>query len=159
MQKDIVLVRSLIFYVATLLFFGVGAITTIGLEWYAGLMTPAWTPPELLVAFIWGALFLLTAYSIAIFWEKSSTDESSFKSVLSLYLANAALILLWNYLFFGVHQLAVAFYVALAVGASVVLLMARLWKNSRTSALLLIPYFAWMVFALFFTYSVLTLNP
>lgn len=159
MNNDQKLERSFIFYVAALLFFAVGGITTIGLPWYETLTIPSWTPPELLVAFIWGALFLCTAISVSLFWEKSNRSEASFKSIIGMYMANALLLLLWNYLFFGMHRLDVAFWVAVVVGVSVLVIMARLWKEARTSALLLLPYLAWMLYALFLTYEVLVLNP
>lgn len=158
MKDETHLARPFIFYVATLLFFGVGGITSIGLNWYAGLTVPSWTPPDLLVALIWGALFLCSAFSVSMFWEKSVRNDASFTSVISLYMANAMLILLWNYLFFGIHNLVAAFWVAIFVGASVLVLILRIWKEARTSALLLIPYLAWMSFAIYLTYLVMILN-
>ncbi len=159
MNNETKLERSFIFYVATLLFFGVGAITTIGLDWYTTLTLPWWTPPVFLVAVVWFALFLCTAFSLSIFWEESKKRDASFRAMLSLYVVNSFLILLWDYLFFGVHALAVAFAVAVAVGVSVALLMVSLWNDVRRAAILLVPYFAWMLFALVYTYSVMLMNP
>ncbi|KND47139.1 MAG: Tryptophan-rich sensory protein [Parcubacteria bacterium C7867-004] len=150
--------RSFILYVATLLFFGVGAITTLGIDWYATLRLPSWAPPELVVALIWFVLFLCTAFSVIRFWEHSKRDEISFRSVIYLYVLNSFLVLLWNYLFFGVHELGFAFAAAVAVGVSVAILIFRLWREARTSALLLVPYLAWMLFALLYTYTVMSLN-
>jgi benzodiazapine receptor len=159
MKTDTTLARSFIGYVVTLLFFSIGAITTLGLNWYSSLILPAWTPPELLIAFVWIILFSCLGLSVSIFWETSTRNEASFAAVISLYMTNAMLVLLWNYLFFGVHNLGIAFGSAIAVGASIGVLMMKLWKESRTASLLLTPYLLWMVFALYFTYSVLILNP
>jgi len=159
MNNETKLERSFIFYVATLLFFGVGAITTIGLDWYTTLQLPWWTPPELFVAFVWFVLFLCTAYSVSIFWEQSKKGGASPRSILSLYVANSFLVLLWNYLFFGVHELGFAFAAASAVGLSVAILMFRLWNRFRNAAVLLLPYLGWMLFALAYTYAVMQMNP
>lgn len=159
MDNDTKLSRSFIFYVATLLFFGVGGITTLGLDWYTTLALPWWTPPELFVAFVWLILFICTATSISIFWERSRRGEASFRFIVSLYVVNSFLILLWNYLFFGVHELAFAFAAAVAVGISVAVLMLQLWKEVRHAALLLVPYLGWMLFALAYTYTVMLMNP
>ncbi|KND50469.1 MAG: tryptophan-rich sensory protein [Parcubacteria bacterium C7867-007] len=159
MDNDTKLTRSFTGYVATLLFFGVGAITTIGMEWYDGLVLPAWTPPELLVALIWFVLFVLTACSVAVFWERSKRNERSFASILVLYMENAMLVLLWNYVFFGLHNLSIAFGVAILIGALVVIIMAKVWNEVRLAALLLIPYLLWMLVALALTYQIMLLNP
>lgn len=158
MNNETKLERSFIFYVATLLFFGVGAITTIGLDWYTALSLPWWTPPELLVAAVWFVLFLCTAFSVSIFWEQSKKGGVPSRYIVSLYVLNSFLVLLWSYLFFGVHELGFAFGAALAVGLSVVVLMLRLWKGFRNAALLLLPYVGWMLFALAYTYTVMVMN-
>jgi len=158
MNNETKLERSFIFYVATLLFFGVGAITTIGLDWYAALSLPWWTPPELFVAAVWFVLFLCTAFSASIFWEQSKKGGASSRSIVSLYVLNSFLVLLWSYLFFGVHELGLAFGAASAVGLSVVVLMIRLWAGFRNAALLLLPYLGWMLFALAYTYTVMVMN-
>jgi len=159
MDNNTKLSRSFIFYVATLLFFGVGGITTLGLNWYTTLSLPWWTPPEMFVAFVWLVLFICTAVSVSIFWEQSKRAGASFLTTIWLYIGNSLLILLWNYLFFGLHELSFAFAAAVAVGVSVLLIMIRLWKEVRTAALLLIPYFGWMLFALVYTYTVMQMNP
>jgi len=129
------------------------------MEWYDGLVLPAWTPPELLVALIWFVLFVLTACSVAVFWERSKRNERSFASILVLYMENAMLVLLWNYVFFGLHNLSIAFGVAILIGALVVIIMAKVWNEVRLAALLLIPYLLWMLVALALTYQIMLLNP
>ncbi|KND49277.1 MAG: Benzodiazepine receptor TspO [Parcubacteria bacterium C7867-008] len=159
MDNDTKLTRSFTGYVATLLFFGVGAITTIGMAWYSSLNLPSWTPPELLVALIWFVLFVLTACSVAVFWERSKRSERSFAWILNLYMENAMLVLLWNYVFFGLHNLTLAFGVAILIGVMVLIIVIKLWKEVRLAALLLLPYLLWMLVALMLTYQIMILNP
>lgn len=159
MNNETKLTRSFAGYVAALLFFGVGAITTLGIDWYSTLTLPWWTPSEQFVAFVWFVLFALTALSATIFWEQSAREERSFASILILYMENAMLVLLWNYVFFGMHNLTVAFGIAMIIGVLVIVLMVKLWNEVRLAALLLAPYLAWMCVALPLTYQLMVLNP
>lgn len=74
------------------------------------------------------------------------------------YMGNGLLILLWNYLFFGLHMLFAASLVSLVVGVSVVDLMIRVNRVSKKAAYMLIPYLVWMIFALGLNYIIWSLN-
>lgn len=159
MERNDRLVRYFIYYVATLLFFGVGAITTVGLPWYDTLTLPSWTPPENLVALAWGILFMLTAVSAVRFMEAIGENRTrKDRRTIFLYMGNALLVLLWNYLFFGIHHLGAALVAASLVGVSAAMLMNRVRERSMAAANLLLPYLAWMLFALYFSYTVSVLN-
>ena len=158
MNNDHRLVNYFTVYVATLLFLCVGAITTLGLGWYETLVLPAWMPPTIVVAFVWGLLFVLTTLSASIVWNTAEHDTPLY-IVVALYMGNALFILLWNYLFFGLHALLAASVVALVVGLSVLGLMIRVWRISKKASLMLLPYLIWMILALGFCYLIWKLNP
>lgn len=158
MKNDYLFSSYFIGYVATLLFFGVGAITTLGIDWYQTLILPTWMPPTLLIAFVWALLFLLTAFSSSIVWSREPHD-SRVRSAIALYSFNALLVLLWNYLFFGLHLLMYAGAVAVLVGLSVVVLMIRVAPISKRATWLLGPYLAWMGLALYLNHVIWSLNP
>jgi tryptophan-rich sensory protein len=157
MKDDFRLANYFIAYVATLLFFGVGAITTLGLDWYGTLTLPAFMPPTVLVAAVWCALFILAAWSACIVWDTAAHTDG-FRATVALYLANALLVLLWNYLFFGVHVLSAAGGAAVLVGFSVAWLMTRVRRTSRRAAYLLAPYLLWVLAALYLNYLIWSLN-
>ena len=158
MNTDRRLSHWFIGYVTVLLFFAVGAITTLGIGWYETLILPAWMPPTELVAFVWAALFILTGISAAIVWDATEMNRSA-RTLISLYAGNALLILFWNYLFFGVHILSEASGVAFIIGLSVIVLVVRVSPISRRAALLLIPYLVWVILAFYLNYLVMALNP
>ncbi len=158
MRSDTLFANYFIAYVTTLMFFGVGAITTLGISWYQTLILPAWMPPTLLVAIVWALLFLLTAFSSSIVWSREPHD-SRVRRAIALYSLNALLVLLWNYLFFGLHLLMIAGVVALAVGLSVVALMIQVARISKKATWLLAPYLAWMGLALYLNHVIWALNP
>lgn len=154
------LARSFIFYIATLLFLGVGAMTTPQLAWYNTLTLPVFAPAPMIIAAIWCVLFYLTAYSLATFWSaKEIAHGTSFAFIVKLYLANAALIVAWNWLFFGMHLLSAAAIAAVAVLLSILVLMICLWHVSKKAAVLLAPYIVWIMFALYLNHVISILNP
>lgn len=157
MATDPRLAQYAIFYVATLLFFSVGAITTAGLPWYASLTVPAWMPSQLMTSVIWLMLFLSAALSMALFWKQAGARSHS-RLITALYLGNAGLVLLWNYLFFGAEEIVGAYVAAVLVSISLLALTALLWKTYRTAAYVLIPYLVWMFVALTFSYQIMLLN-
>lgn len=157
MDTDFRLANYFILYVATLLFFAVGAITTLGLGWYQALVLPAWTPSTTLVAVIWCALFALAALSAIKVWDKIPRG-AGINALITLYAGNALLVLLWNYLFFGLHEIFPAFLAALLVSLSVLILVASASRISRAAAWLLAPYLAWALFASYLLYVVSSLN-
>ncbi|MGH7175183.1 MAG: TspO/MBR family protein [Minisyncoccia bacterium] len=153
MESDTRLANAFIFYSATLLFFAVGAITTLGLPWYRALLLPAWAPSEFTVAVIWCVLFLLAALSASAIWNHGTSRALSV-----LYAGNALLVLLWNYLFFGPHALGLALLVAIILALSLVVLIILAGRVSRRAAWLLAPYLAWLLFALALTHAIYRLN-
>jgi benzodiazapine receptor len=146
------------FYVTTLIFFAVGAITTSNLSWYRGLILPSWMPSDLLVAVLWGILFLFTALSYSILWKKHREDPK-FTITTTLYMGNGLLILLWNYLFFGLHNLTAAAWVSFVVGVSVLAIFFHVFRISRNASYLLTPYLVWVIAAIYLNHVVATLNP
>lgn len=158
MNDDLRLANAFIAYVATLLFLGVSAITTLNLAWYRALSLPAWMPSDALVGIVWALLFVLTAWSACIVWN-TAKHGAPLRAAATRYMVNGLLVLLWNYLFFGLHMLLAASVVALLVGVSVLDLMIRVRRISKNASLMLAPYLAWMLLALGFCYVIWTLNP
>ncbi len=148
----------LIFCVATIVFFAVGIITSQGLDWYSGLVTPAWTPPELVIAAIWGTLFVTTVVSLSLYSDAKAGSGAAYRNTVLMYVANALLILFWNYVFFGAHLPLLAVLGAGAVGATVLALIMRVYPASHASAWLLVPYLAWVVYAVAINYAVFLMN-
>ena len=78
--------------------------------------------------------------------------------MVALYMANALLVLGWNYLFFGLHHLALSFVAALGVVVSVLVLMGVVRKVSKKAMILLVPYLGWVLFAALLSYTIAVAN-
>lgn len=151
------LANYFIVYIGTLLFLSIGAITSLGLDWYEMLVLPAWMPPTLVVAFVWGVLFVLTMFSVHTVW-RATPHDILLRTIVALYMANAVLLLIWNYVFFGLHALSGAAVLALVTGASVLMLMQQVRRISKKASYMLVPYLVWMALALYVCYEIWTLN-
>ena len=123
-----------------------------GSLWYKTINLPEWAPSNSIMATVWTIIFLLSSFSILIIWNKYSS-EKEFGIIISLFVANALLIVGWNILFFS-HQLMIfAFLQAVLLVINLFFLVIFIWRFSPLAAYLLFPYSAWVIF-----FTVLTLN-
>ncbi|MFA6523696.1 MAG: TspO/MBR family protein [Candidatus Peribacteraceae bacterium] len=125
--------------------------------WYATIAKPAWTPPGSFIGAVWTVLYILAAASALIVWNTFPRNDR-FWWIIGLFLVNAALNVLWSYVFFGRHWIGTAIFEAVLLGLSVLALMLLTWTQSKTASLLLLPYLLWVSFATYLTYSVWALN-
>ena len=136
-----------------------GSLTTIQNVdgWYATAEKAPWSPPNGIFGPVWTVLYLLIAVSGWVIWRES-------KRVPPIYIVQLALNALWTPVFFGAYPLigAAALWIALglilAIDVTVLLTMLRFWKVSRLAAWLLVPYWAWVLFATTLNAAVAILN-
>ena len=134
----------------------VGAtITDVG-PWYQALAKPDWAPPDAIYAPVWILIFGLAAIAAATAWMAAPAGASDM--VLGLFALNGFLNLLWSFLFFRLHRPDLAAIEVWLLWASVAALIVVLWRFSRTAALLLLPYLAWVGTAGVLNQAVVALN-
>ncbi|MFA6550839.1 MAG: TspO/MBR family protein [Candidatus Gracilibacteria bacterium] len=133
-----------------------------GMAWYdSELVKPALTPPKLAFPIAWNTIFICTTISALIFWNKSTAKKKLLTRhwwIVSLFVANAILNVLWSFLFFQLHLVTSAYVEMLFLEASVIALILLIWKLSKTASLLLLPYALWGAFATYLTYLIITLG-
>jgi len=61
--------------------------------------------------------------------------------------------------FFAEHEIRLALIILVALDAAVLLTLVLFWKVRRVAGLLLLPYFAWVLFATLLNWQFLELNP
>jgi tryptophan-rich sensory protein len=133
-----------------------GLITSGGMTWYQSLSLPSFTPPGYIISIVWSIIFVLSAYAMILVLQLGKKEVIAVASV--VFGLNLLLNMLWSTLFFGIHEIGFAFFEAILLAFSVLVLMTVSWKTSKTIAWLLAPYFVWTSFASFLTYSVWMLN-
>jgi len=141
-----------------------GSIATIGNVdgWYASADKAAWNPPNWLFGPAWTLLYTLMSVAAWLVWRRR--ERANVNPALSFYVAQLVLNALWTPLFFGLYPLwgAAALWLALVVilllDAIVLLTMLTFWGVSRTAAWLLVPYWAWLLFATTLNWALAAFN-
>ena len=118
---------------------------TIASGWYDSIK-PSITPPNWVFPVVWNILFVLIAVSLYFAWTSSRSKKSRI-TIAIVFLVNLALNVLWSVFFFSMRNPLLGFFDLLVLWFSIVIMMASLWKISRTSVYLLVPYLAWVSFA------------
>jgi len=135
----------------------VGAtMTDIG-PWYQGLAKPSWQPPDWLFGPAWTLIFALAALSAVTAWREAP-DQPSREWMVGLFAVNGVLNILWSALFFRLRRPDWALVEVVFLWLSVLALILVLRRYSRTAALLLVPYLAWVSFAAVLNLAVVRLN-
>jgi len=104
------------------------------------------TPPNWVFPVVWNILFFLIALSLFFSWT-SAKSKLEKKKVGILFAINLLLNAIWSLLFFELQNPKIAFIELIFLWLSILSLIIGMWKISRTSSYLLIPYFLWVSFA------------
>jgi len=148
-------------------------ITSRGMSWYKTIIRPGFTPPGSIIGAIWTIIFILSASSLLIVWNSAyvstainmtsgqiitAVNSAERNVVVLVFIFNAILNVLWSWLFFSQQRMLIAFYEALVLDLTVVVLIILIWPASIIAAMLLLPYAIWGAFASFLTYRIWRLN-
>lgn len=124
--------------------------------WYAGLNKPAFNPPNGLFGPVWALLYTLMGISFYLIWKRPASAERN--GSLKMFGAQFALNFCWSILFFSFHQIGLALIEIMVMWVFILLTILFFWKQSRTAALLLVPYIFWVSFATILTAAIYRLN-
>lgn len=129
-----------------------GAFNTPG-EWYAALEKPPFNPPGWLFGPVWTTLYILIGIAG---WRSWRTTPSA--TPMWLWWLQMALNFAWSPVFFTLHNIAVALVIIIALLLTILAFIITTWRRDQTSALLFVPYAAWVAFASLLNGSILALN-
>ncbi len=133
-----------------------GRFTATGVRtWYPALKKPRWTPPGAVIGAVWTVLYILAAASALIVWNLPGGPSAT---VVLLFAANAAVNVLWSYVFFARRRMFAAIWVCLTLDITIVALIELLGPVAPAAAWLLVPYAAWVTFASYLNYRVWAMN-
>lgn len=131
--------------------------TKAGLDWYATLQKPSWTPSRKLIKEIWIFLYLLVTVAATLFWTVTQLSVWHVPIAAAL-LYSGYLNMVWNRTFFVEHDFSKArkqlIHMAIAAGIAIVFM----WPIYLLPALLLLPYVAWVYVAIRLTKETVELN-
>jgi benzodiazapine receptor len=154
-------IRWSLFLVPLLILLGVlsGQLSGSGADsaWFSALEMPAIYPPGWLFGVVWTILYALMGFAMAVI---SAAKGARGRGVAALaFVVQLILNLAWSPMFFAAHQITGALVLIVVLDLAVILTIALFWKVRRSSALLLLPYLAWILFATLLTWEIRQANP
>lgn len=124
--------------------------------WYVTLRKPSWNPPNRVFGPVWSLLYCLMGISIALIWHQPF--PASKKKAYGLFGLQFVLNLLWSFIFFKMHNPALALAEITVMWCLIVLTILQFHKIRKVSAYLLIPYLLWVSFAAILNASIYSIN-
>lgn len=122
-------------------------------EWYAGLTKPPFNPPNWIFAPVWTALYVLVAIAG---WR--TFMHEGYSAAMLVWLGQLVLNFSWSPAFFGARRPGIALVVVIALLALIVGFIALRWDSDMISAVLFLPYAAWVAFATLLNTAIWRLN-
>lgn len=138
--------------------FGVAALGSLATiqnvdGWYADAEKVFWNPPNAVFGPVWTVLYTLMSVAAWLVWRQSAAEPAAVRRALTVYVVQLVLNAVWTPIFFGLYPSAgpvalwLALIVIIAVDVMVLVTMLRFWPVRRLAAVLLIPYWAWVLYA------------
>ena len=117
----------------------------------------ALTPPGIVFPIVWTVLYTLMGISSARIYLAMPSEERT--KGLTVYIFQLIFNFFWSLFFFNMRAFGFSLLWILALWALIGLMIISFRKVDPLAALLQIPYFLWVTFAAYLTYTVWRLNP
>lgn len=127
------------------------------ITWYPLLNKPSFNPPNWVFGPAWTILYALMGISLYLVWKKGTKNKKVIE-VLKVFFVQLAFNFSWSLVFFGLQSPLLALIVILLLWTSIAYTIILFQKISKTAALLLYPYIAWVSFAVLLNLSIVLLN-
>jgi tryptophan-rich sensory protein len=129
----------------------------IGMQnFYSDIKLSALTPPNRVFPFVWAVLYILL--TMAFYFVLNNADKTLIRPAATLFTCNMLLQVLWTFVFFYNAYFFSGFMVLIILDFAGALLVWAFYQINRTSGLMLIPYFLWLLFATYLNWAVVLLN-
>lgn len=125
--------------------------------WYAALEKPFFSPPNWLFAPVWTVLYLLMGVALFLILMVTKSQKQK-KTAVALYATQLVVNIAWSVAFFGFRSPELGLFVILVLDGLVAATIKSFWPLSKTAALLLLPYMAWISFATLLNLAIVLLN-
>ena len=126
-------------------------------QWYANLNQPAWRPPNALFGPVWLVLYIMIATAGWLVWRQAGVAGAALP--LGLYVLQLLLNATWSWLAFRRRRLDLAALDMAALWLAILATILAFQPINATAAWLLVPYLAWVSFALALNVKLWRLNP
>ena len=131
-----------LFIILTITFLAsaIGGFTTSAFKepWYSQLTLAPFNPPAWVFGPVWTTLYFMMAVAAWLIWKRGGWKQQ--RRPLIIFLTQLVLNSLWSPLFFGMHEPGWAFFNIVLLLISIIATIVKFFHESRTAALLLIPF-------------------
>lgn len=152
------MIKAFISFALPLLAGAIGSVFTtseIG-YWYAKLNKPSFNPPNWIFGPVWTTLYILMGYAWYRAWK--AADAAQAKTIAIVFIAQLILNSLWSIVFFRWHSPDWAVVVILALLFAIGACFRLFYPVDHKAAWLLLPYYAWVLFATVLNIAIWNLN-
>lgn len=120
---------------------------------YNSLIKPLLSPPSYVFPIVWSILYLLIG--IAYYIYRKDNDNSI---TIKLYYIQLIVNYLWSIIFFTLKLYVLSGIWIILLAGLILYLMIRLYKESKISFYIFIPYILWVLFATYLNIGIIILN-
>lgn len=124
--------------------------------WYPALLKPAWNPPAWLFGPVWTVLYLMMGVAAWRVWRHRG--EPGVQPALAWFVVQLVLNAAWSGLFFGLRNPGAAAAEICFLWGAIAIALGLSGRIDRWAAALLVPYLAWVSFALLLNFELWRLN-
>ncbi len=122
-------------------------------EWYTSMNQAPWTPPGWAFGISWTFIMLCFSVYMTFLFLKNPSAK-----VIALFAIQFILNVLWNYVFFNQHLIAIGLGVIIALTFIITAFLVIYLKVMKTKTLWILPYFIWILIASSLNLYILIMN-
>lgn len=123
--------------------------------WYYNLLKPPFAPPDWVFQPVWSILYFTIFAALLLYIFKPAQNKTS---GYIYFVAQLIFNILWIPTFFYLKNIILALIVIIFLDIFVVLTIKSFYKVSKISALILIPYLIWILFATYLNIGYFVFN-
>lgn len=124
-------------------------------NWYPQLIKAYGTPPSIVFPIVWTILYFFMAIALALLWSSKTKRK---EKALIYFTAQLVFNFAWSWIFFHFHQIGLAVIDIILLWIFILLTIRAFWPHTRWGSYLLMPYLAWVTYALYLNLAIWILN-
>jgi len=126
--------------------------------WYPTLVKPSFNPPNWIFAPVWTILYIMMGVAGGMVWNRIEQDTEMVKKAFTFFIIQLALNAIWSLLFFYLHNPFLALIEIVLLWLLIFETYTQFKKIDKVAGMLLVPYLAWVSFAMVLNGSIWWLN-
>lgn len=107
---------------------------------------------------MWSLLYLMMGYASFRVWDEGDGFAGRARLALIIYIIHLAINFTWTPVFFYFHAIGLALIHILILWLMIIVTGVLFYKIDKVAGYLMVPYFLWVSFASFLTFSIWRLN-